>query len=73
MEARIRPLDVIAGARRVAEAAGSYAAGPDPVLFDRQDELVTPSLLDAIAGAQEGRFRFPGMFGAVAPLFDQVA
>ncbi len=56
-------------ARRAALASGSYEAGPDPVLFDRARGLLTPDVLERIAGAEEGLFRFPGMFGAVAPLF----
>ena len=56
-------------ARRAARTSGSYEAGPDPALFDRARDLLTPEVLERIAGSDESLFRFPGMFGAVAPLF----
>ena len=56
-------------ARLAARASGSYESGPDPALFDRARGLLTPEVLQRIAGADEALFRFPGMFGAVAPLF----
>jgi hypothetical protein len=52
-----------------AKAAGSYLAGADDALFERQRDLINPTVLAQIAAMDTGRFRFPGMFGAVAPLF----
>ena len=59
-------------AHEQAEKAGSYAAGGADELFRRQQALVSPQILTRIAAGEDGRFRFPGMFGAVAPLFDLV-
>ena len=59
----------VEAARQAALASGSYEAGADPALFDRARALLTPGVLERIAGGEEPLFRFPGMFGAVAPLF----
>lgn len=59
----------VEAARLAARASGSYEAGADPSLFDQARELLTPEVLERIAGAEDDIFRFPGMFGAVAPLF----
>ena len=59
----------VQAARQAARASGSYEAGADPALFDHARSLLTPAVLERIAGAEEPLFRFPGMFGAVAPLF----
>ena len=59
----------VEAARLAARASGSYEAGADPSLFDRARDLLTPGVLERIAGAEEPLFRFPGMFGAVASLF----
>ena len=59
----------VEAARQAAQASGSYEAGADPALFDRARALLTPGVLERIAGGEEPLFRFPGMFGAVAPLF----
>ncbi len=53
-----------------AASSGSYEAGSSDTLFDRQKALVTSEVLDGISTMKPERFRFPGMFGAVAPLFD---
>ena len=59
----------VEAARLAARDSGSYEAGPDPTLFNRARDLLTPEVLGRIAGGEEALFRFPGMFGAVAPLF----
>lgn len=59
----------VAAARAAARAAGSYDAGPSPALFDRARQLVTTAVLGRIAAGETALFRYPGMFGAVAPLF----
>ncbi|MBT4612863.1 MAG: hypothetical protein HOM68_08155 [Gemmatimonadetes bacterium] len=58
---------------RTAKAAGSYQAGADDALFERQRCLVNSSVLAQIAARDAARFRYPGMFGAVAPMYDLVA
>lgn len=69
MAARLVDRDDVATARAAARAAGSYDAGPSPAPFDGARQLVTTSVLDRIAAGEAALFRYPGMFGAVAPLF----
>lgn len=59
----------VAVAQQNADAAGSYAAGPDGELFDAARQMLTPGIIDRIGAGDAQIFRFPGMFGAVAPLF----
>ncbi len=59
----------VAGAQQAARDAGSYDAGPASVLFDDAKALLTPDIIGRIRAGDEEFFRFPGMFGAVAPLF----
>lgn len=59
----------VAAAQMAARAAGSYAAGPAAELFDRANRLLTTDVIHRIRGGDSTLFRFPGMFGAVAPLF----
>jgi len=48
---------------------GSYEVVDQRPLFERQQALLTGDLLDRVARADPEVFRFPGMFGAVCPLF----
>jgi len=73
MQRRLDQTEGLAGLQQEARRAGSYDAGPDDDLFDAQRDLVTLGVLAGIGTMRQGRFRFPGMFGAVAPLFDLVA
>ena len=59
----------VARAQDLAATAGSYEAGGLPALFDDARAMLTPAVISRIRGADDPLFRFPGMFGAVAPLF----
>ena len=52
-----------------ARREGSYAVAEEQALFDRQRTLLDEAVLDRIRNQDEAVFRFPGMFGGVAPLF----
>ena len=52
-----------------ARSAGSYDAGDQNTFFIRQKTLLTDGVLYRISKADPELFRYPGMFGAVAPLF----
>ena len=41
-------------------------------LFERQRALLDAAALERIKAQDEAVFRFPGMFGAVAPLFNLI-
>ena len=56
--------------RQQAQQAGSYSVADQRPLFERQAELLTEDVLGRVASADPSVFRFPGMFGAVCPLFD---
>ncbi len=62
----------IAAAQELARCAGSYAVSAEQALFDRQRTLLNEAVLDRIRDQEEAVFRFPGMFGGVAPLFNLV-
>lgn len=53
-----------------ARGAGSYDVIAEQVFFDRQRELLDETALERIKAQDEAVFRFPGMFGGVAPLFN---
>ncbi|MFH1567909.1 MAG: hypothetical protein ABIL09_07895 [Gemmatimonadota bacterium] len=55
-----------------AAAAGAYDAPDQDLLFRRQSALLIPEVLERVAAADPELFRFPGMFGAVAPLFSRL-
>ena len=55
-----------------ARAAGSYEVAEEHVFFDRQRALLDATALERIKAQDEAVFRFPGMFGAVAPLFNLI-
>ena len=62
----------IAAAQEQARREGSYAVAAEQALFDRQRALLDEGVLDRIRDQDEAVFRFPGMFGGVAPLFNLV-
>jgi hypothetical protein len=51
-----------------ARAQGTYLEQDQLPLFGRQRNLLTESVIERIGQQEEGLFRFPGMFGAVASL-----
>ena len=62
----------IAAAQDQARREGSYAVAEEQALFDRQRALLDEEVLARIRDQDEAVFRFPGMFGGVAPLFNLV-
>ena len=62
----------ITAVQEQARREGSYAVEEEQVLFDRQRALLDEVVLARIRDQDEAVFRFPGMFGAVAPLFNLV-
>ena len=62
----------IAAIQQEARAAGSYDVVDEQVFFDRQRALLDENALERIKGQDEAVFRFPGMFGGVAPLFNLI-
>jgi hypothetical protein len=58
--------------RSAAEAAGSYTAPDEAPFFTRQETLLDERTVGRIRQADAGVFRFPGMFGGVAPLFSLI-
>lgn len=62
----------IPAAQARARREGSYADAAEQALFDRQRALLDEALLARIRDQDEAVFRFPGMFGGVAPLFSLV-
>ena len=62
----------VAAAQGQARREGSYAVAEEQALFDRQFALLDEAVLDRIRDQDEAVFRFPGMFGGVAPLFNLV-
>ena len=62
----------IAAAQEQARREESYSVEEEQVLFDRQLALLDEAVLDRIRDQDEAVFRFPGMFGGVAPLFNLV-
>jgi hypothetical protein len=59
--------------QHAARAAGSYAVGDEDACFVRQRQLLSADVIERIRARDEVVFRFPGMFGAVAPLFNLLA
>jgi len=55
-----------------ARAVGSYEASDEGDFFLRQRQLLSADVVERIRRQDEAVFRFPGMFGAVAPLFNLV-
>ncbi len=63
----------IPAAQEQARCEGSYAVEDEQALFERQRTLFDEAVLARIRDQDEAVFRFPGMFGGVAPLFSLVA
>ncbi|MGB1717352.1 MAG: hypothetical protein ACPHSD_12385 [Candidatus Latescibacterota bacterium] len=72
MTARIADVAEIAPLRESARAVGSYSVPDESLFFERQRALLSETTIARIARGDEGVFRFPGMFGGVAPLFSLV-
>lgn len=72
MAARIADVSEIPPLRDSAQAVGSYTASDENLFFERQSALLTEKTIAAIARGDKGVFRFPGMFGGVAPLFSLI-
>ena len=62
----------IADVQEQARREGSYSVAEEQALFDRQRTLLDGAVLDRIRDQDEAVFRFPGMFGGVAPLFNLI-
>ncbi|MXY81242.1 MAG: hypothetical protein F4Y91_04030 [Gemmatimonadetes bacterium] len=62
----------IAAAQEQARREGSYVSTNHHALFGHQRTLLNEAVLDRIRDQDEAVFRFPGMFGAVAPLFSLI-
>ena len=62
----------IAATQELARREGSYAVAEEQALFERQHALLDEAVLDRIRKRDEAVFRFPGMFGGVAPLFNLI-
>ena len=62
----------ITATQEQARCEGSYAVSEEQALFDRQRVLLDEAVLARIRERDEAVFRFPGMFGGVAPLFNLV-
>jgi hypothetical protein len=72
MAAKLAADPEIAATQGQARREGSYSVEEEQVLFDRQLALLDEAVLDRIRDQDEAVFRFPGMFGGVAPLFNLV-
>ena len=72
MAAKLAADPEIAAAQEQARREGSYSVEEEQVLFDRQLALLDETVLARIRDQDEAVFRFPGMFGGVAPLFNLV-
>jgi hypothetical protein len=59
----------VTAAQSVARGAGSYEASGAEDLFAASRDLLSAEVIDRIGAGDPALFRFPGMFGAVAPLF----
>ena len=72
MAVRLADLAEIPPLRESARTVGSYAAPDEALFFDRQRVLLSETTTARVARADDEVFRFPGMFGAVAPLFNLI-
>ena len=72
MAARIADVAEIPPLRESARTVGSYATPDEALFFDRQRDLLSETTIARVARADDEVFRFPGMFGAVAPLFSLI-
>ena len=62
----------ITATQEQARCESSYAVEEEQALFDRQRALLDEAVLARIREQDEAVFRFPGMFGGVAPLFNLI-
>jgi hypothetical protein len=72
MAARIADVAEIPPLRESARTVGSYAVPDEALFFDRQRALLGEATMARVARSDGEVFRFPGMFGAVAPLFSLI-
>jgi hypothetical protein len=68
MATRLAEQSEVAPTQARARAAGSYRDDDPLPLFARQAALLSPAARARIRAREDGLFRFPGMFGAVASL-----
>ncbi|MFA6110448.1 MAG: hypothetical protein WDA75_16920 [Candidatus Latescibacterota bacterium] len=68
MAARLAGNPEVARTQAEAREQGTYLDQDQLPLFGRQRNLLTESVIQRLAQQEEGLFRFPGMFGAVASL-----
>ncbi len=68
MAARLAEQSEVAPTQARARAEGSYRDDDPLPLFAGQAALLSPAVLTRIRAREDGLFRFPGMFGAVASL-----
>jgi hypothetical protein len=69
MESNFKDVSELEFLQGSARSAGSYDARDQNTFFMRQKILLTDGVLDRISKGDPELFRYPGMFGAVAPLF----
>ena len=62
--------DAVAAVCEEARGAGSYDAADEGVFFDYQEGMLDEPLLARIRAQDPEMFRFPGMFGGIATLFN---
>ena len=60
----------VAAVTEEARGAGSYDAADEGVFFDYQEGMIDGRLLARIRAQDPELFRFPGMFGGIATLFN---
>tara|TARA_B100001115_G_scaffold182763_1_gene179811 strand:- start:146 stop:952 length:807 start_codon:yes stop_codon:yes gene_type:complete len=72
MAVRIADVAEVHSLRESARTVGSYVTHDEDLFFDRQRVLLSETTMARVARADEEVFRFPGMFGAVAPLFSLI-
>ena len=60
----------VAAVAEEARGAGSYDAADERVFFDYQEGMIDEPLLARIRAQDPELFRFPGMFGGIATLFN---
>ena len=72
MAEKLAGVPEITAAQEQARREGSYSVAKQQALFERQRALLDEAVLARIRDQDETVFRFPGMFGGVAPLFNLV-
>tara|TARA_B100000902_G_scaffold203032_1_gene193581 strand:+ start:847 stop:1650 length:804 start_codon:yes stop_codon:yes gene_type:complete len=69
MSSNIKNRSKMQSIQEKARSVGSYDKRDQTPFFSKQKSLLTTEVLELIARRDQELFRFPGMFGAVAPLF----